>query len=243
MAEENKEPVKKPTQRKSQPKPKVEEPTVDMNAMALQMQQMMQIMAQQQEMIMKLQQQNQQKEEIEEVVEEPKKESKVRKATQEDRGLTKQGLRRKYKNTDIYLTSVFHGSISFNGRNDTYSWSSYGDVQPVTVADLLEMSRFPKYLETPWLVLDDYENNEEVLDDIISCLGLEKMYRRLYILQELEENINKVDMEELAQILRETPALKIDVCTIAQNKIQSGELENYRLISEFEKLTGRMLNK
>ncbi len=246
MAEENKEPVKKPTQRKSQPKPKVEEPTVDMNAMALQMQQMMQLMAQQQEMIMKLQQQNQQKEEVEEAVEEvekPKKESKVRKATQEDKGLTKQGLRRKYKNTDIYLTSVFHGSISFNGRNDTYSWSSYGDVQPITVADLLEMSRFPKYLETPWLVLDDYENNEEVLDDIITCLGLEKMYRRLYILQELEENINKVNMEELAQILRETPSLKIDVCTIAQNKIQSGELENYRLISEFEKLTGRMLNK
>ena len=243
MAEENKEPVKKPTQRKTQSKPKVEEPTVDMNAMALQMQQMMQLMAQQQEMIMKLQQQNQQKKEIEEVVEEPKKESKVRKATQEDKGLTKQGLRRKYKNTDIYLTSVFHGSISFNGRNDTYSWSSYGDVQPVTVADLLEMSRFPKFLETPWLVLDDYENNEEVLDDVISCLGLEKMYRRLYILQELEENINKVDMKELEQILRETPSLKIDVCTIAQNKIQSGELENYRLISEFEKLTGRMLNK
>jgi tRNA uridine 5-carbamoylmethylation protein Kti12 len=105
------------------------------------------------------------------------------------------------------------------------------------------MSRFPKYLETPWLVLDDYENNEEVLDDIITCLGLEKMYRRLYILQELEENINNVDMKELEQILRETPALKIDVCTIAQNKIQSGELENYRLISEFDKLTGRMLNK
>ncbi len=243
MAEENKEPVKKPTQRKSQPKPKVEEPTVDMNAMALQMQQMMQLMAQQQEMIMKLQQQNQQKEEIEEVVEEPKKESKVKKATQENKGLTKQGLRRKYKNTDIYLASVFHGSVSFSGRNDTYSWSSYGDVQPITIADLLEMSRFPKFLETPWLVLDDYENDEEVLEDIISCLGLEKMYRRLYILQELEENINKVDMKELEQILKETPSLKIDVCTIAQNKIQSGELENYRLISEFEKLTGRMLNK
>ena len=42
MAEENKESVKKPTQRKTQSKPKVEEPTVDMNAMALQMQQMMQ---------------------------------------------------------------------------------------------------------------------------------------------------------------------------------------------------------
>lgn len=244
MAEENKETVKKPAQRKSQPKPKAEQPTVDMNAMALQMQQMMEIMAQQQAMIMQLQQQNQKQEEEQEVEEEPKKETRVKKATQEEnKPLTKQGLRRKYKNVDIYLTNVSHGSVSFNGKNDSYSWSSYGDVQSISIGDLVEMSRFPKYLETPWLVLDDYENEEEVLDDIITCLGLEKTHRRLFILKELEENINGVNMVELAEILKERPSLRVDVCTIAQNKINTGELENYRLISEFEKLTGRMLNK
>lgn len=239
MAEETK---KTTTARKPKAKPEQKEEVVDMNAMAQQMQQMMQIMAQQQQMIMQLQQNQSGKEE--KIEEEPtKKKSRVRITEKASKGLTKQGLRRKYKDTDIYLTSVFTGSVAFEGKNDTYVWSNYGDVQPVTIGDLIEMSRYDKYLLTPWLVLDDYENDEELLDDVITCLGLERMYRRLYILQELEDDINAVDMTELSNILQENPELKIDVCVIAQNKIDSEELENYRLISEFEKLIGRTLNK
>lgn len=238
MAEETK---KTTTARKPKAKPEQKEEVVDMNAMAQQMQQMMQIMAQQQQMIMQLQQNQPSKEEVEE--EPTKKKSRVRITEKASKGLTKQGLRRKYKDTDIYLTSVFTGSVAFEGKNDTYVWSNYGDVQPVTIGDLIEMSRYDKYLLTPWLVLDDYENDEELLDDVITCLGLERMYRRLYILQELEDDINAVDMTELSNILQENPELKIDVCVIAQNKIDSEELENYRLISEFEKLIGRTLNK
>ena len=238
MAEETK---KTTTARKPKAKSEQKEEVVDMNAMAQQMQQMMQIMAQQQQMIMQLQQNQPSKEEVEE--EPTKKKSRVRITEKASKGLTKQGLRRKYKDTDIYLTSVFTGSVAFEGKNDTYVWSNYGDVQPVTIGDLIEMSRYDKYLLTPWLVLDDYENDEELLDDVITCLGLERMYRRLYILQELEDDINAVDMTELSDILQENPELKIDVCVIAQNKIDSEELENYRLISEFEKLIGRTLNK
>ena len=238
MAEETK---KTTTARKPKAKPEQKEEVVDMNAMAQQMQQMMQIMAQQQQMIMQLQQNQPSKEEVEE--EPTKKKSRVRITEKASKGLTKQGLRRKYKDTDIYLTSVFTGSVAFEGKNDTYVWSNYGDVQSVTIGDLIDMSRYDKYLLTPWLVLDDYENDEEVLDDVITCLGLERMYRRLYILQELEDDINAVDMNELSNILQENPELKIDVCVIAQNKIDSEELENYRLISEFEKLIGRTLNK
>ena len=239
MAEETK---KTTTTRKPKAKPEQKEEVVDMNAMAQQMQQMMQIMAQQQQMIMQLQQNQPSKEE--KVEEEPtKKKSRVRITEKASKGLTKQGLRRKYKDTDIYLASVFTGSVAFEGKNDTYFWSNYGDVQSVTIGDLIDMSRYDKYLLTPWLVLDDYENDEELLDDVITCLGLERMYRRLYILQELEDDINAVDMDELSDILQENPELKIDVCVIAQNKIDSEELENYRLISEFEKLIGRTLNK
>lgn len=238
MAEETK---KTTTARKPKAKPEQKEEVVDMNAMAQQMQQMMQIMAQQQQMIMQLQQNQPSKEEVEE--EPTKKKSRVRITEKASKGLTKQGLRRKYKDTDIYLTSVFTGSVAFEGKNDTYVWSNYGDVQSVTIGDLIDMSRYDKYLLTPWLVLDDYENDEELLDDVITCLGLERMYRRLYILQELEDDINAVDMNELSDILQENPELKIDVCVIAQNKIDSEELENYRLISEFEKLIGRTLNK
>lgn len=248
MAEET---TKKPTTRKSKTTKKevekpVEETVVDMNAMAQQMQQMMTIMAQQQQMIAQLTQQAQTPKEVEEVVEEPKKQSRVRKTTKSNGTMTKQVLRRKYKDTEIYLTSVFTGSVAYSGKNDSYVWERYGDVQPISIGDLIGMSNTPKYLENPWLVLDDYENDEEVLDDIITCFNLEKMYRRLYILQELEEDINNVDMVELQSLVEESNAkdgsLALDVTSIAQNKIISGELENYRLIAEFEKITGRTLN-
>lgn len=249
MAEET---TKKPTTRKTKTTKKevekpVEETVVDMNAMAQQMQQMMTIMAQQQQMIAQLSQQVQAPKEVEEVVEEPKKQSRVRKTTNTGGAMTKQALRRKYKDTEIYLTSVFTGSVAYKGKTDTYIWEQYGDVQPMSIGDLIAMSNNPKYLENPWLVLDDYENDEEVLDDIITCFNLEKMYRRLYILQELEEDINGVDMTELQYLVEESNAkggsLALDVTSIAQNKIISGDLENYRLIAEFEKIVGRTLNR
>ena len=97
------------------------------------------------------------------------------------------------------------------------------------------------------MILDDYENNDEVLDDIISALGLEHMYRNLYILNDLEEKINDVDMKELATIIEENRvkggSLHLDVTAIVQNKIITGELNNIRKIGEFEKILGRSFNK
>ena len=104
-----------------------------------------------------------------------------------------------------------------------------------------------KFLHEPWLILDDYENEDEVLEDIISALELEHMYRNLYILNELEESINKVDMKELEQIVKENKnkggSLHLDITAIVQNKIDSGELNNIRKIGEFEKILGRSFNK
>ena len=104
-----------------------------------------------------------------------------------------------------------------------------------------------KYLHEPWLVLDDYENNEEVLDDIISALELEHMYRNLYILNELESDINNVDMKELKDIVdgnrSKGGSLHLDITAIVQDKINDGELNNIRKIGEFEKILGRSFNK
>lgn len=242
MAEET---TKKTTARKPKATKPVEEPVVDMNAMAQQMQQMMAIMAQQQQMIAQLSQQAQQTQKEESVESESKpKNTRVRK-TVEDRGMTRQALRRKYKDADIYLTSVFKGSLAFDGKTESTVWSQYGDVQPISIGDLLLMDAKPVYLHTPWLMLDEYENDEETLDDVISCLGLEQHYRKLYIIQELEENINNVDLEELSKIVEdaEGSSLVYDITAIIQSKINSGEIDNYRLVSEFERIVGRTFNK
>ena len=175
----------------------------------------------------------------------PPKQARVNKGTVVDRGITKQGLRRKYKNKDIYVQSAIVGTVCYNGKNDVYEWGSKGEVVPMAIEDIVAMP--DSYLHNPWLVLDDYENDEEVLDDIIQCLGLEDIYRRLYILTELDEDINSVDMKEFERLVNESKAeggtLALDATAIVQDKINKGILDSNSKIDKFEKILGRSFNK
>ena len=175
----------------------------------------------------------------------PQKQSRVNKGTVVNRGITKQGLRRKYKNKDIYVQSAIIGSVCYSGKNDVYEWDNKGEVVPMAIEDIVAMPDC--YLHNPWLVLDDYENDEEVLDDIIQCLGLEDIYRRLYILTELDEDINSVDMKEFERLVNESRAeggtLALDATAIIQNKIDKGILDSNSKIDKFEKILGRSFNK
>ena len=175
----------------------------------------------------------------------PPKQSRVNKGTVVNRGITKQGLRRKYKNKDIYVQSAIVGSVCYSGKNDVYEWDNKGEVVPMAIEDIVAMPDC--YLHNPWLVLDDYENDEEVLDDIIQCLGLEDIYRRLYILTELDEDINSVDMKEFERLVNESRAeggtLPLDATAIIQNKIDKGILDSNSKIDKFEKILGRSFNK
>lgn len=199
------------------------------------------LIAQQQAMIEKLMSK------VDETKEEdlPPKQTRVNRGTIVDKGLTKQGLRRKYKNTDIFVQNAIVGSVCYSGKNDMYEWDSKGEVVAMTIDDVIAMP--DSYLHNPWLVLDDYENDEEVLDDIIQCLGLEDIYRRLYILTELDEDINSVDMREFERLINESRAeggtLALDATAIIQNKIDKGILDSNSKIDKFEKILGRSFNK
>ena len=175
----------------------------------------------------------------------PPKQTRVNRGTIVDKGLTKQGLRRKYKNTDIFVQNAIVGSVCYSGKNDMYEWDSKGEVVAMTIDDVIAMP--DSYLHNPWLVLDDYENDEEVLDDIIQCLGLEDIYRRLYILTEVDEDINSIDMREFERLVNESRAeggtLALDATAIIQNKIDKGILDSNSKIDKFEKILGRSFNK
>ena len=200
------------------------------------------LIAQQQAMIEKLMGIKQQAE-VEEEVE--VKKTRVNKGTVNEKGITKQGLRRKYKNKDIYVQSAIVGSVCYDGKNDVYEWYEKGEVVPMAIEDVIAMPDC--YLHNPWLILDDYENDEEVLDDIISCLGLDNIYRRLYILTDLDEDINSVDMKEFERLVEESRAmggtLALDATAIVQDKINRGILDSNSKIEKFEKILGRSFNK
>lgn len=241
--EENKE-VKKTAPRKPRnTKPKEEEQQLDLQA---QMAAMMQMMMQQQQQIMELMAKQQEvEEEKEELPQQEKKHCRVRPSekTNISGKVTKQQLRRKYKETDIFMTNVTNMIVTYQGKKEMYKWEQKDECIPITIDDLLAMNE--TYLFSPWLVLDDYENEPEVLDDIIECLGLESMYEHLYLLNDIEENINKVDTERVKQVISSPrgQGLIVEISGIVQGKILDGTLTNMKVIKEYEKILHKNFKK
>ena len=237
MAEEKE--VKKTTTRKPRtPKTEVQESSEP--SIQDQMNAMMQMMAQQQQMFAMMMQQMQQPkgvvEKDEDVKEEPKQQ-KVRPAKREKTGkVTKQQLRRKYKDVEIYLINVTTGTVGYQGKHEYYSWDDTGESIPVTIDDLIAMNDF--FLQTCKLTLDEYENEPEVLDDIIQCLELQEAYDYLYLLNDLDEDVENVSPKRVKEIINSENGrnLRADISTLIQQKIEKEELTNGKLIKQYEEI-------
>ena len=244
MAEEKE--VKKTTTRKPRtPKSEVQESSEP--SIQDQMNAMMQMMAQQQQMFAMMMQQMQQPkgvvEKDEDAKEEPKQQ-KVRPAKREKTGkVTKQQLRRKYKDVDIYLINVTTGTVGYQGKHEYYSWEDNGESIPVTIDDLIGMNDF--FLQTCKLTLDEYENEPEMLDDIIQCLELQEAYDYLYLLNDLDEDVEKVSPKRVKEIISSEKgrSLRADIATLVQQKIEKEELTNSKLIKQYEDILSMNFKK
>lgn len=237
MAEEKE--IKKTTTRKPRtPKTEVQESSEP--SIQDQMNAMMQMMAQQQQMFAMMMQQMQQPKDVveksEDVKEEPKRQ-KVRPAKREVTGkVTKQQLRRKYKDVEIYLINVTTGTVGYQGKHEYYSWDDTGESIPVAIDDLIAMNDF--FLQTCKLTLDEYENEPEVLDDVIQCLELQEAYDYLYLLNDLEEDIENVSPKRVKEIVNSENgrSLRADIAALVQQKIEKEELTNGKLIKQYEEI-------
>ena len=237
MAEEKE--VKKTTTRKPRtPKSEVQESSEP--SIQDQMNAMMQMMAQQQQMFAMMMQQMQQPkgvvEKSEDVKEEPKRQ-KVRPAKREVTGkVTKQQLRRKYKDVEIYLINVTTGTVGYQGKHEYYAWDDTGESIPVAIDDLIAMNDF--FLQTCKLTLDEYENEPEVLDDVIQCLELQEAYDYLYLLNDLDEDIENVSPKRVKEIVNSENgrSLRADIAALVQQKIEKEELTNGKLIKQYEEI-------
>ena len=233
MAEETK--TTTTTKKRTTSKPKVEEPKPQ--SIEEQMAQMMAMMMAQQQQIMELMAKNQQ---VGEPVEEVVEKSKPKRKRHDDK-MTKQELRRKYKGVDIYLTNITQGIVNYQGKNMLYHWENTGDVEVVTIDDIVNMPK--KYLNAPWLVIDGYENAEEVIDDIIVVLKLEPVYEYIDTIHDIHEDINSVTLEDIEHAINLSRKrgydITLDLVVLIQKKIDSKELTNFHMIGELQKLLGR----
>ena len=242
MAEETKKSTTT-KKRTTTSKPNVEEPKPQLSIEEQMAQMMAMMMAQQQQLMELMAKQQQQQESInavveEEVVEKPKQ--KPKKQRKDDKR-TKQDLRRDYKDTDIYLINITQGIVTYKGKNVTYEWQNTGDVEIVSIDDIINMPR--PFLYEPWLVLDSYENPETIIDDIKEVLKLEPVYAYIEILQDLHEDIESVDVHEVERAIELSRKrgfdITLDIVVLVQKKINSKELTNFHLIAELERILGR----
>ena len=239
MADETKKTTTTPKKRTTATKPKVEEPKPQLS-MEEQMAQMMAMMMAQQQQIMELMAKSQQVDDIEDddlVIKEKPKTKRQRK----DDKLTKQDLRRKYKGVDIYVTNITQGTVIYQGKNMAYEWKHTGDVEVVAIEDIINMPK--RYLNEPWLVIDSYENAEEIINDIVEALKLEQVYEYIDTIQDMQEHINDVSLEEIERAIKLSQQrdcdITLDLVVLVQKKIESKELTNYHMIGELQKLLGR----
>ena len=252
MAEETKQGT---TKKRTTSKPKVEEPK--QLTMEEQMAQMMAMMAQQQQIIMAMLQgqvpaqapqtvetkEEPTKEEIkEEVKEEPVKEVNEENKNKRKSSKTKQDLRRTFKTQEIYVMNATQGAVSYQGRNMRYTWDSYGDLEPMSIDDVVNMPK--SFLSTPYLIIDDYENGSDVKEDIENVLGIKNVNDYKNLIEKIEMvNINEMKIKDFSDVVEATKNrgydITLDLAILIQHKIDRKELTNYNLIGELSKLLGR----
>ena len=84
---------------------------------------------------------------------------------------------------------------------------------------------------------------EEMVDDIINALALEDVYEYVYILQELDEDINSVGVDEIEHAINLSRKhgfdISVDIAILVERKIRQKELTNYHTIAELSKILGR----
>ena len=141
------------------------------------------------------------------------------------------------KKTKITVTNVTNGSVTYVSKKGgfPYIWSGYGDVDEVSIDDLLTMP--PKYLTTPWLLINDEE------EDIIEGLGLTEIYKHISILDEIEDidSMTVEDLEEACKVFvsKQNRDFVHQASSRIQELISNGELVDYRKIQQFGKILGK----
>lgn len=137
----------------------------------------------------------------------------------------------KIRDKEVCVRSVSHSVVGFVSKktNMVYRWINHGDVETLTVGEILEMESSSKlFLHAPLLVVDDEEVNEgldltsikeavEVFDDFEEFIQLP--------IKEIKDSISKVESDFI-------PTL----CGKVQQAIDNNVLTDFRKIRELEKM-------
>ena len=148
--------------------------------------------------------------------------------------ITKSYLR-KIKDKEIVVKSVA-GVVSFKSpkTNILYKWTEIGDEEVLTVDEILTMdSTSRRFLNTPWLVIDDKE--------VIEGLGLSNLYETIEKVEDVD-NLLSLEIDEIEEIINKAPyEYKKTLAGVVFEKVNNKELRDMVVIKELERILGTTL--
>ena len=211
MSEEVKDTKKKTTTKKTATKkktePKVEEKTIDYEAIINQLQEQIKLMQQQ--------------------LNADKKSTKV--APKSEEKWTKAKL---YTIRDemVEVRNVYNGKVVYNSPKTkiNYAWLEKGDIEVMSIEEILTMHTKRKYLEEPWLAIDD--------ERVIEGLGLEKAVN---IIEKIEDtdSLVEMDIQELEKLIDDLNRnQKLNLRDEVVIKIKANEIRDYATVVALKEL-------
>ncbi|WP_310877158.1 hypothetical protein [Priestia megaterium] len=109
-------------------------------------------------------------------------------------------------------------------------WAESGDEEYIAIQELMTMrSSQPRFLNEPWILIDDQED-----DDIIQYLGLDKLYKNIINVDELDEFFS-LTPQEIKEKLKIAPnGSKKLIADRAAKMIKDQTLYDNRIIKLLE---------
>ncbi len=208
---------KRKTTTKKKAEPKVEqkvEDTVDYKALFEQMQEQMKLMQEQMKMM------------------EVKKEEKVETAQEvvnKNEKWNKAKLMR-IKDEIVEVRSCFDGVVGYTSpkTNTNYKWIEKGDIEVLTIEEILAMNTKKIYFQTPLLIVED--------DRIVEALGLKNIYEAVEKIENIDELI-EMDLEDIEDIIgRLSNNHKINLRDEVAKKIKNAEIRDYVVVQALKRI-------
>ena len=148
--------------------------------------------------------------------------------------ITKSYLRT-IKDKEVVVRSVA-GVVSFKSpkTNTLYKWMAIGDEEVLTIDEILTMeSTSRRFLNTPWLVVDD--------EEVIKALGLKNLYEVIEQMEDVD-NLLDMDIDEIEEIINKAPyEYQKTLSGIIFAKVNNNEIRDIVLIRKLEEILGTTL--
>lgn len=139
---------------------------------------------------------------------------------------------RKIKDREVIVRSVA-GVVSFKSPKTStlYKWMEIGDEESLTIDEILTMdSTSKRFLNTPWLMIDD--------DEVVEGLGLTDLYNVITKIEDVDILMN-LGVDEIESLVNKAPyEYKKMLSSVIFAKISANEIRDIVLIKEFERILG-----